>query len=144
MFIRTLKIASFVVFVCTLFAAFWIDAQVERPTGQVTGIARVWEGRVPDNKADEYFRYLYNVGVKQMQNTKGCLCVQVFRRPVQGENVSDFQVISYWESRDAIKKLTGADIEQAWSLPRDREFLVEPVNVVKHYQIMYSDVSKIR
>src|SRR5687768_13217996 len=96
---RTIKISSLIVFVSTLFAGFWIYAQTDRPTGQVMAIARVWEGRVPEAKADEYFKYLYSAGVKQMQSTKGCLGVQVFRRPSSSEAVADFKVISYWESR---------------------------------------------
>jgi hypothetical protein len=44
-------------------------------------------------------------------------------------------VITYWESKDAIKKVVGQDIDRAYSLPRDPEFLLEPVKTVSHYQI---------
>lgn len=101
-------------------------------------IARIWHGKVSLAKADEYEKYLTENGVPKMTSTPGNLGIQVLRRPTT-ETV-EFVVISYWESRDAIKKVVGEDIERAYSLPRDSEFLIEPAKTVQHYQIKFSQL----
>jgi heme-degrading monooxygenase HmoA len=105
---------------------------------QVTAnsIARVWEGRTAHAKADAFEKYLNGQGIAQMTSAAGNLGVQIFRRPTT--DAVEFQVITYWQSRDAIKKVVGEDIERAVSLPREREFLLEPVTTVRHYQVVYS------
>jgi heme-degrading monooxygenase HmoA len=100
-------------------------------------VARIWQGRVAAAKADEYEKYLTSEGVPKMTSTPGNLGIQVLRRPAS--EAVEFVVISYWESRDAIKKVVGEDIEKAYSLPRDSEFLLEPVKTVKHYQIKHDE-----
>jgi heme-degrading monooxygenase HmoA len=99
-------------------------------------IARVWEGRTSPARADEYEKYLMDAGVPRITSASGNLGVQILRRPTT--QAVEFVVISYWESREAIKKLVGQDIEKAFSLPRDSEFLLEPMTTVRHYQIAYS------
>ncbi|WP_394843933.1 antibiotic biosynthesis monooxygenase [Pendulispora brunnea] len=97
-------------------------------------IARVWHGRTAANKADEYARYLDENGVKKILAIEGNRGCQMFRR-IDGE-VAEFFVISYWESRDAIKKFAGADIEKTHNLPRDPEFLLELEPQVRHFDVI--------
>jgi heme-degrading monooxygenase HmoA len=101
-------------------------------------IARIWQGRVSTEKADEYEKYLTENGAPKMTSTAGNLGIQILRRP--SSDAVEFIVISYWESQDAIKKVVGEDIERAYSLPRDSEFLLEPVKNVRHYQIAFSEL----
>jgi heme-degrading monooxygenase HmoA len=101
-------------------------------------IARIWQGRVSIAKADEYEKYLTDNGVPKMTSTAGNLGIQILRRPAS--DAVEFIVITYWESRDAIKKVVGEDIDHAYSLPRDHEFLLEPVKTVRHYQIALSEL----
>ena len=56
-------------------------------------VARVWHGRTPLDKADEYRQYLFDVGVKKIATLPGNRGVQmmVARTADQGE----FMVISY-------------------------------------------------
>ena len=57
-------------------------------------IARIWRGRVPAAKADEYARYNYEVGIKPLEEkARG---VQSLREDRGGE--SEFITISYWEA----------------------------------------------
>lgn len=110
-----------------------LHTQTEKPA-----VARIWQGRVAVAKADEYEKYLTENGVPKMTSTAGNLGIQVLRRPTP--EAVEFVVISYWESRDAIKKVVGEDIERAYALPRDSEFLLEPVKTVRHYQIKFSQL----
>jgi heme-degrading monooxygenase HmoA len=101
-------------------------------------IARIWQGKVSPAKADEYEKYLKDNGVPKMTSTAGNLGIQILRRP--SSDAVEFIVITYWESEDAIKKVVGADVDKAYSLPRDSEFLMEPVKTVRHYQIALSEL----
>ncbi len=96
-------------------------------------VARVWRGRVLTSRADEYARYLYDNGVVRIRGIGGNLGAQMFRR-AEGDT-TEFMVISYWPSRDAIKAFAGDDIEKVHFLPRDREFLINPDETVRHYEV---------
>lgn len=87
-----------------------------RPT-----IARIWRGRVPRAKADEYARYNYEAGIRPLEEK--ALGVQSLREDRADE--SEFITISYWESVEAMARFTGGDPQQIHHLDRDREFLIE-------------------
>lgn len=103
-------------------------------------IARMWSGRTKTLRADEYYKYLVDAGITKIQKIEGNLGVQVMRRT---ENeVTLFTVISYWESVEAIKRFAGDDIEKTHHLPRDPEFLLELPPTVRHYSVLFNDMSK--
>ena len=104
-------------------------------------VAREWKGRVAPTRADEYHRYLLG-GVAKLRSTRGCLGVQVMRR-VEADAVG-FTVISYWESREAIKTYAGQDIEKPHHLPKDRELLLELPTRVLHYDVTHTDLAQVR
>jgi len=119
---------------------FAFQPQAGQSQGKV-GIARIWEGRTSVAKADAYERYLEANAVPMLRSNAGNLGLQILRR--NNPTFVEFTVISYWESREAIKKMTGEDIERAYSLPRDHEFLLEPVRTVRHYVITYTNTAKL-
>ena len=84
-------------------------------------IARIWRGRVPAAKADEYARYNYEVGIKPLEEK--ALGVQSLREDRATE--SEFITISYWESVEAMARFTGGDPTRIHHLERDPEFLIE-------------------
>ena len=127
-----------VIFLALCFLA--VQPQVTHSQGKV-GIARMWGGRTSVAKADAYASYLSDAAIPQMKAARGNLGLEILRRNTP--NAVEFIVISYWESRDDIKRVVGDDIERAFSLPRDPEFLLEPVNTVRHYQILYTDTAKL-
>ncbi|BAY25285.1 hypothetical protein NIES2100_50910 [Calothrix sp. NIES-2100] len=100
-------------------------------------VARIWHGTTLTSKADEYYAYLVEAGIKKIESIPGNLGVQVLRR-TDGDN-TEFTVISYWESRDAIREFAGNDIEKVRPLPRDNEYLINPETTVKHFDVMLSD-----
>ena len=93
-------------------------------------VARIWQGRTPAARADEYEEYLYENGITKISATKGNLGVQVMRHS-KGETV-EFITISYWASRDDIRHYAGEDIDKPHHLARDAEFLLELPEAVKN------------
>jgi heme-degrading monooxygenase HmoA len=94
-------------------------------------VARMWRGRVATSRADEYEKYLYDNGVMKIRSIAGNLGAEILRR--SDGDVTEFIVISYWPNREAIKAFAGQDIEKVRFLPRDREFLINPDEFVRHY-----------
>ena len=90
--------------------------RMQKPT-----IARIWRGRTTAAKADEYARYLYEHGIKPLEEK--ALGVQLLREDRKGE--SEFVTISYWESVEAMSRFAGPDPRRIHHLVRDAEFLIE-------------------
>lgn len=115
-----------------------VVAQQNRSSTQYkTVVARIWHGKTLTTKASEYYNYLNEAGIKKIQAIPGNLGVQVLRR-TDGK-ITEFIVISYWESRDAIRAFAGNDIEKVRFLPKDNEYLIEPETKVKHFDVLLDD-----
>src|SRR5918993_724731 len=84
-------------------------------------IARIWRGRTFSAKADEYEKYLYQHGIKPLEEK--ALGVQLLREDREGE--TEFVTISYWESVEAMSRFAGSDPRRIHHLKRDAEFLIE-------------------
>lgn len=100
-----------------------------RPT-----IARIWRGRTTAARADEYADYLYEHGIRPLEEK--ALGVQLFREDRAGE--SEFVTISYWESVGAMTRFAGKDPRRIHHLARDPEFLIELPNSVQILEIVSS------
>ncbi len=109
-----------------------------RAAASAPAIARVWHGRTPNAKADDYARYLGDA-IRKFRTIPGNLGYQMMRETKGGE--THFMVISYWTSRDAIHAYAGADIRKTRNLPRDAEFLVDPEQTVMNYDLVVNDMS---
>lgn len=135
---RWLWSASLVAMLALACAAGALVAQVrqaDRP-GPL-GVARVWHGRTPAAKADEYAKYILDGDIRQIRSLAGNLGVQVLRR-TDGAFV-DFVVLSYWPSRDAIRQWAGENLEQAKYSDKEREYLINPEPTVTHYDIVFNE-----
>jgi heme-degrading monooxygenase HmoA len=97
-------------------------------------IARLWHGRTLASKADAYEAYLSSAGVSRMIATSGNRGVEVLRR-TEG-TITDFVVISYWDSVAAIQKFAGKDYKKAVLLDRDKQYLLEVEPNVLHYEVV--------
>jgi hypothetical protein len=97
-------------------------------------IARIWRGRVPRAKADDYARYNYEAGIKPLEEK--ALGVQSLREDRETE--SEFITISYWESVAAMARFTGSDPGNIHHLDRDPEFLIELPQSVQILEIIAS------
>ena len=104
-------------------------ATTDSSTKPKPSIARIWRGRVKRERADEYEKYNFEVGIKPLMQK--ALGVQCFREDRQTE--TEFMTISYWENVQAMAVFTGGDPTKIHQLPRDPEFLIE---VPKSVQIL--------
>ena len=90
--------------------------QPARPTN-----ARIWRGRTRRDRDDEYQAYNFEGGIKPL--IAKALGVQTFREDRESE--TEFVVISYWESVEAMSRFTGGDPRRIHHLERDAEYLIE-------------------
>ena len=129
-----MKQKSMALLILILVVACTSMRQGAEPAGTV---ARVWHGRVPDARAEEYYAYLKSAGITKLEQIAGNLGVDVLTRSHDG--VTEFIVVSYWRSLDDIKAYAGADIEKTHNLSRDSEFLLELEPTVRHLTVRLSD-----
>jgi hypothetical protein len=97
-------------------------------------IARIWRGRTTLARADEYARYLYDVGIRPLEEK--ALAVQLLREDRAGE--TEFITSSYWESVEAMSRFAGKDPRRIHHLPRDPDFLIELPQSVQVLEITAS------
>lgn len=97
-------------------------------------IARIWHGKTLDSLGDEYFEYIKKTGIKGIRSTEGNRGVYVLRRLENGE--ADFQLISLWDSLEAIKEFSGPEIEKAVYFPDDKKYLIELEPQVTHFEVI--------
>lgn len=96
-------------------------------------IARLWHGRVPSARADEYETYLNRTGLPDYRNTSGNRGAWILRRTEDA--VTHFLLITHWESREAIEAFAGLPIDRARYYPEDDDFLLEKEPQVVHYDV---------
>jgi heme-degrading monooxygenase HmoA len=97
-------------------------------------IARIWHGVTAADKSEEYLDYLNRTGVPDYRATEGNQGVYVLRR-TEGDK-AHFLLLSLWQSRDAIVKFAGSDMEKARYYPQDKEYLLEFEPTVTHYEVL--------
>jgi heme-degrading monooxygenase HmoA len=103
-------------------------------TSKRPAIVRIWRGRTPRDRADEYEAYNYEAGVKPLMDK--ALAVQALRADGDGE--TEFMTISYWESVEAMAAFTGGDPTRIHHLERDGEFLIELPKEVQIFRLRHS------
>jgi heme-degrading monooxygenase HmoA len=97
-------------------------------------IARIWRGWTAIEDADEYAAYVQTTGVAAYRATRGNRGARILRRDEDGR--AEFLVLSFWDSRDAIRGFAGDDLETAVFYPEDDRFLLERELRVAHYDIV--------
>ncbi|HYE75202.1 MAG TPA: hypothetical protein VEF04_17805, partial [Blastocatellia bacterium] len=75
------------------------------------------------------------------QSIAGNLGVEVLRRRV--DHLVEFTTLSYWESREAIQRFAGEDINKPHHLPQDADYLIELPDEIVHYELDFSDLSRV-
>jgi heme-degrading monooxygenase HmoA len=96
-------------------------------------IARIWHGAVPVAKSEEYLARMRTVALPDYKSTvgnRGAFCLH----RVEGD-VAHFNMLTFWEDIDAIKRFAGNDFESARYYDFDRSFLIELEPNVRHYTI---------
>jgi len=96
-------------------------------------IARIWHGAVPLEKSEEYLEKMRSVALPDYEQTlgnRGAYCLYRADR-----NVAHFQMLTFWEDVDAIKRFAGEDFQQARYYDFDDDFLVEKEPFVLHFEV---------
>lgn len=96
-------------------------------------IARIWHGAVPVAKSGEYLERMRTVALPDYKSTvgnRGAFCLH----RVEGD-VAHFNMLTFWDDIDAIKRFAGDDFESARYYDFDRSFLIELEPNVRHYTI---------
>ena len=99
-------------------------------------IARMWHGKTPSRKADEYLAFLQARAVPDYAAAPGNLAVYLLRR-TEGD-ITHFITLTHWESLHAVEAFAGADISLAKYYPEDKDFLLEFEPTVQHFELYTS------
>jgi hypothetical protein len=96
-------------------------------------IARIWHGAVPAAKADAYLERMRSVALPDYKSTpgnRGAFCL--FRLE---DGVAHFEMLTFWDDIDAVKRFAGEDYAVAKYYEFDREFLLELEPHVRHHTV---------
>jgi heme-degrading monooxygenase HmoA len=97
-------------------------------------IARVWRGLAHTAaNAQVYLRHLTSKVLPALAAIPGHRGARVLRREERGR--TEFLVMTYWDSIDAVRGFAGEDCEQAVVEPEARAVLAEYDECVRHYEV---------
>jgi heme-degrading monooxygenase HmoA len=94
----------------------------------------MWSGVTRTEDADEYAAYMKDTGVREYSGTPGNRGVYMLRR-VRGD-LTDFAMVTIWDSLDAVKRFAGDAHETAVFYPRDDELLVKRDLTASHWEVV--------
>jgi heme-degrading monooxygenase HmoA len=96
-------------------------------------IARIWHGMVPISKAGEYLKLMQTIALREYRATRGNRGAWCLHRP-EG-NVTHFEMLTFWDDADAIKRFAGDDYGKAKYYDFDSDYLIEMEPHVRHYEV---------
>ena len=96
-------------------------------------IARVWHGTTSKENRAAYLKYLRSTGMKELKKAKGI--VNAFLLVRDSGDLTEYLVITLWQSMKAIKEFAGPDADKTVYLPKDSYFLSSSEGTVKHYEV---------
>ena len=96
-------------------------------------ILREWRGRVPAAKTEAYLRFLHDKGTCDYRRTPGHRGTWILEE--RGPQVTEFVLLTLWESLEHIRGFAGPDVSRARYYPEDPDFLLEMPPRVRHYEI---------
>lgn len=99
-------------------------------------IARTWHGATRAADAETYARYIESTGMKAFAETHGNAGALLLTRQTDDGAETEFLVISFWESEDAVKRFAGPTPERAVFYPADERYLVRRDMSVTHYEVV--------
>jgi heme-degrading monooxygenase HmoA len=103
-------------------------------------ICRIWHGRTPRERADEYASFLEQRAIPDYRSVPGNLDVAILRR--DDGDVTHFLTVTHWESEQAIRAFAGADVLKAKYYPEDAAFLLEFEPQVQHFDVVAGHTSR--
>lgn len=97
-------------------------------------IVRLWRGRVPADRAEEYKAYQEEVGPPGYARIPGNLGVYMIGR----EQGSEYEIamLTFWDSVESVRAFAGEPVDKARYYERDFEFLIDPPETVEHFEVL--------
>ena len=96
-------------------------------------IARIWTGVVRREDADAYAARALDDGLAAYAAMPGNCGAWILRR--DSGTHSEFVAFSLWDSLDALRVLTGEDVETSLRHPEDDRYLIDRDTTVWHYEV---------
>jgi heme-degrading monooxygenase HmoA len=96
-------------------------------------IARIWHGMVPISKAHEYLNLMCGVALPEYLATRGNRGAWCLHRTET--DVAHFEMLTFWDDTDAIKRFAGDDFSMAKYYDFDSDYLIEKETGVLHYEV---------
>ena len=101
-------------------------------------IARIWQGAVPLSRGNEYLTLMRTIALPDYMATQGNRGGGGLHR-TEGDR-KHFQMLTFWDDAEAIKRFAGDDYSLAKYYEFDRDYLIEMEARVRHYEV-YADSS---
>jgi heme-degrading monooxygenase HmoA len=98
-------------------------------------ISRHWQGIARREDADRYVAYLQSDTFPRLASLAGFIRATILRREVA--EGTQFQVVTVWESIEAIRAFSGSDAEGAVVPPAAQAMMVEFDRRAVHYEIAF-------
>jgi len=95
-------------------------------------IARIWHGTVPAEKSERYLHLMRTVAIPDYRATPGNLDALCLHR-TDGE-IAHFEMLTFWENVEAIKRFAGEDYELAKYYDFDEQYLIMREAKVRHFE----------
>lgn len=97
-------------------------------------ISRQWHGLARSERAQDYLRHLRTETFPALRTIPGFVDASILSRTL-GTGV-EFQIVTRWESIDAIAKFAGADPEMSVVPPKVAEMMIEYDPRAKHFEVV--------
>jgi len=97
-------------------------------------IMRIWRGITPKEQGDAYLEHLQQTALQTLSQQPGQRGAWVLRR-VHGDRC-EFQLLSLWESPDALRAFAGDQPERAIYFAEDDKFLLDMEPLVRLYEVV--------
>jgi heme-degrading monooxygenase HmoA len=98
-------------------------------------IARIWHGMVPVAKSEHYLHLMRTVAIPGYKSIPGNLDAVCLRRIDGDGDIVHFEMLTFWENVEAIKRFAGEDYDAAKYYDFDDEYLLEKEPRVRHFEV---------
>ncbi len=95
-------------------------------------ITRIWHGTTSLEDSDEYLEKMKTVALPDYRSTPGNIGAYVLRRVENG--VVHFNMLTFWEDMDAVKKFAGEDSDEPKYYDFDERMLLELEDISRNYE----------
>jgi len=98
-------------------------------------IVRMWHGKVPASKANEYAEFMKERAAPDYGSVDGLQKLLFLRK--DRIDVTDFLLVTYWDSMESVKQFAGDPPEKAKYYPEDDQFLIEKEETSALYEVFF-------